>query len=122
MKFTKLVPSVFYHDIQEGIRLFVDCLGFEIEHEELKAHQPFCVVVRDGLRLNIFQDSELAAEHHPELRLVTPNIEAAYQQISASHPEYLHPNLPRVTRRPWGALEFALRDSQLGVRIQEWPE
>lgn len=31
-----------------------------------------------------------------------------------------HTNLSKITLRPWGAKEFALRDNQLGVIIQQW--
>jgi hypothetical protein len=43
-----------------------------------------------------------------------------YTEVTGTHPEYLHPNLKEITRRPWGAREFALRDNQLGIIIQEW--
>ena len=120
MKFTKLVPNVFYSDINDALKFFVDCLEFKIGHEELKSKNPFCVVERDGLRINLFQNDELAKEHNPEFRLVTDNIDEVFKKISSSHPEFLHPNLSRVTLRPWGAREFALTDKQLGIVIQQW--
>lgn len=120
MHFEKLVPNIFYHNIADGIRTFVDCLGFTIGHDEIKSAQPFCVLEKDGLRINLFGNAELAAEHNPEFRLVTKNIEEVYQQVSTSFPELLHPNLSRITRRPWGALEFALTDRQIGIVIQQW--
>jgi hypothetical protein len=120
MKFEKLVPNIFYVDINEGLKLFVDCLDFSIGHNEIKSKQPFCVLVKDGLSINLFQNSELAKEHYPEFRLVTKNIEEVYEKVSKSHPEFLHPNLKVITLRPWGAREFALRDNQLGIVIQQW--
>ncbi|MPS66013.1 MAG: hypothetical protein DI622_05770 [Chryseobacterium sp.] len=60
MNFTKLVPNVFYKDINTGLKIFVDCLEFEIGHSELDAHQPFCVLEKDGLRINLFQNAEFA--------------------------------------------------------------
>jgi hypothetical protein len=48
------------------------------------------------------------------------NIEEVYAKISASHPHLLHPNLNKVTLRPWGAREFAIADKQLGIRFQQW--
>ncbi len=120
MKFEKLVPNIFYIDIADGLKLFVECLGFEIEHDEIRSARPFCVVEKDGLRINLFQDAALAKEHNPEFRLVTKNIAEVYEKVSKSHPEFLHPNLPKITLRPWGAKEFALKDEQLGIRIQEW--
>ncbi|MEP7269329.1 MAG: hypothetical protein ABI844_17040 [Saprospiraceae bacterium] len=120
MHFEKLVPNIFYIDIQDSLKLFVDCLGFEIGHNEIKSSQPFCVLEKDGLQINIFQNAELAKEHNPEFRLVTRNIEEVYTKVSNSHPEFLHPNLKEITLRPWGAKEFALKDTQLGIVIQEW--
>ena len=120
MNFTKLVPNVFYADIKEGLKLFVDCLEFTIEHDELNAHAPFCVIEKDGLRINLFENLALAKEHNPEFRLVTNNIEEVYEKISSSHPDFLHPNLSKITLRPWGAKEFAITDKQLGVVIQQW--
>jgi len=120
MHFTKLVPSVFYTDLSDGLKLFVDCLQFTIEHKDLKASQPYCVLKKDGINIMVFQDEQLAKEHNPELRLVTDNIEEVYVKVSASHPHLLHPNLNKVTVRPWGAKEFAIADHQLGIRFQQW--
>lgn len=120
MHFEKLVPNIFYANIEDGIKIFVDCLGFSIGHDERRSAQPFCVLEKDGLRINLFQNAELAAEHSPEFRLVTKDISAVYQKIAATHPEFLHPNLNVITVRPWGAREFAIKDNQLGVIIQQW--
>ena len=120
MKFSKLVPNVFYADIADGVRLFVDCLEFVITHDERASARPFCVVERDSLRVNIFQDVELAETEHPEFRLVTDNIEEVYDRISSRFPDLLHPNLSKITLRPWGAKEFAIMDMQLGIIFQEW--
>jgi hypothetical protein len=120
MNFTKLVPNVFYHNVNDALKLFVDCLEFRITHSELKSASPFCVIEKDGLRINLFEDKKLASEHNPEFRLVTNDIEEVYKKISSSHPELLHPNLSKVTLRPWGAKEFAVTDKQLGIVIQEW--
>lgn len=62
----------------------------------------------------------LAKEHYPEFRLVTKNIEEVYEKVSRSHPEFLHLNLKVITLRPCTAKEFALKDNQVGVVIQEW--
>ncbi|MBC7981874.1 hypothetical protein H7X65_02245 [Candidatus Parcubacteria bacterium] len=120
MKFEKLVPNIFYSDINEAIKLFVSCLEFEIRHDELNTPRPFCVIEKDDLRINLFQDDKLAKEHNPELRLVTNNIEDVYKKITATHRHFLHPNLAEITLRPWGAKEFALMDRQLGIVIQQW--
>ncbi len=120
MNFTKLVPNVFYIDINDALKLFVDCLEFKIVHDELKSDNPFCVIERDGLCINLFENKELAKEHSPEFRLVTDNIEEVYKKVSSLHPEFLHPNLSKITVRPWKAKEFALMDMQLGIVIQQW--
>ena len=120
MNFTKLIPSVFYTDISDGLKLFVDCLQFTIEHKDLNTSQPYCVLKKDEISIMLFQDEQLAKEHHPELRLTTDNIEEVFAKVSTSHPHLLHPNLDKVTVRPWGAKEFAIADIQLGIRFQQW--
>ena len=120
MKFTHLVPNVFYQDIHDALDFFVGCLEFKIVHNEVKSKNPFCVIERDGLSINVFENENLAKEHSPEFRLVTDDIEAVYRKVSSTHPQYLHPNLSKITLRPWGALEFALTDKQLGIVIQQW--
>ncbi len=120
MKFSKLVPNVFYKDIFKGIFLFVDILEFSIEHDEIHSANPFCVVAKDGLRVNIFENIEYAEKDYPEFRLVTDNIDGVFNSISKRHPQYLHPNLSKVTLRPWNAKEFAILDGQVGIIFQEW--
>jgi len=120
MNFTTLVPNVYYQDIKDGLKLFIECLEFSIEHDELKSENPFCVVEKNELRMNLFENKALAKEHNPEFRLVTNNIEEVYNKVSSSHPEFLHPNLSKITLRPWGAKEFALRDKQVCIIIQQW--
>jgi hypothetical protein len=120
LNFTKLVPNIFYKDINDALKLFVDCLEFAIEHKELKSEHPFCVIAKNNLRINLFENNELAAQHSSEFRLVTENIEEVYKKVSSSHPQFLHPNLNKITLRPWGAKEFALMDKQLGIIIQQW--
>ena len=120
MNFTKLIPSVFYSDVSDGLKLFVDCLQFTIVHKDLNTSQPYCVLQKDGISIMVFQDDQLAKEHYPELRLETNNIDEVYAKVSATHPHLLHPNLNQVTIRPWGAKEFAIKDLQVGIRFQQW--
>ena len=120
MNFAKLVPNVYYTDIQDGLKMFVNCLEFKIGHDEIKSKDPFCVLEKNGLQLYLFEHKSLAKEHNPEFRLVTNGIDEVYEKVSASHPDYLHPNLNKVTLRPWGAKEFALRDHQVCIIIQQW--
>ncbi|HXB91273.1 MAG TPA: hypothetical protein VNU72_03245 [Puia sp.] len=120
MHFTKLVPSIFYKDIQTGLHTFVECLEFSIGHEELHAEQPFCVLNKDALSIMLFQNTEYAEKEHPELRLVTNDIEEVYEKVASRFPDLLHPNLREVTLRQWGAKEFAMLDGQIGIRFQQW--
>ena len=120
MSFEKLVPNVYYVNIHDGLKIFADCLGFSIAHDEIKSGEPFCVLDRDGLQIYLFQNEKLAKEHNPEFRLVTRDIEEVYAKVSKSHPAFLHPNLHKVTLRPWGAKEFALRDEQVCIIFQQW--
>jgi hypothetical protein len=41
MTFEKLVPNVFYVDINDGLKFFVDCLNFKITYSEIKSANPF---------------------------------------------------------------------------------
>ena len=50
---------------------------------------------KDGLRINLFQNTELAKEPCPEFRLVTKNIQEVYEKVSKSHP-----NLKVIALRP----------------------
>lgn len=120
MNFVRLIPNVYYANINDGLKLFVDCLQFTIGHEELKSENPFCVLEKDGLQMYLFQQEKLAKEHNPEFRFVTNNIDEVFKKVSVSHPDFLHPNLSKVTLRPWGAKEFALRDNQVCIIIQQW--
>jgi hypothetical protein len=121
MKFTKLVPNIFFEDINDGLALFVDCLEFEIGYNDLQSESPCCVVQKDMLSAFLFQNKAFADKDRPEIRLHTDNLKEAYEKISRTHPQFLHPNLNKITRRPWGALEFALRDNtDVCVIIQQW--
>ena len=59
MHFTKLVPNVFYVDINDALQLFIDCLEFSIEHDELTSKQPFCVIEKNSLRINLFENEAI---------------------------------------------------------------
>ena len=121
MHFTKVVPSIFYANIQIALKTFIDCLEFTMGHAELHTNNPFCVVGKDGLSIMLFQNVEYAEKEHPEIRLVTNNIHEVYAKVASKFPELLHPNLNEVTVRPWGAMEFAMLDGQIGIRVQQWP-
>jgi hypothetical protein len=120
MHFTKLVPEIYYKDLQSGLKTFVDCLEFSIGHNESNSANPFCVIDKDGLSIMLFQNAAYAEKYSPLLRLVTNDIEEVYKRVASKFPELLHPNLSQITLRPWGAKEFALLDGQIGIVIQQW--
>ncbi len=121
MKFTKLVPNIFYTDIKVGLVLFIDCIGFTIGYDDLQSEEPCCVAGRDGLGILIIQSKEFAEKDRPELRLQTDNIEEVYEKAKATHPDLLHPNGNKISLKPWGAKEFALRDEcDVCIIIQQW--
>lgn len=120
MKFEKITPSVFYNTIQDSYKLFIDCLAFTIVHQELNIDSPYCVVEKDNIGILIFENKEYAQIVKPELRIVTNNIKLVYQKIISTSPELLHPNLNKITPRPWGAKEFAIYDNQVCFIFQEW--
>ena len=114
----RLVPKVFFNRMEEGLDLFVHCMGFEIRYQD----SALAVVGKDGARAYIVESPEYAAKDRPEIAIETDNIDEVFQAIATKRPDVLHPNLPRVTRRPWGALEFSLLD-KTGVCIvfRQWP-
>jgi hypothetical protein len=120
MHFTKLVPEIYYADIKAGLKTFVECLEFSIGHDETNSDNPFCVLDKDGMSVMLFQNKDYAEKFNPLLRLVTNDIEEVYRKVGSKHPELLHPNLGKITLRPWGAKEFALLDGQIGIVIQQW--
>jgi hypothetical protein len=113
----RLIPKVFYADISVGLDLFVRCLGFQVLHQD----DSLSVLGRDGAKVYLMQDAELAALDRPELAIETDNIDEIYAEISARAPEVLHPNSRTVQRKPWGALEFAVLDSTtVCVVFRQW--
>ncbi len=121
MKFNKLIPNIFYIDIQIGLHLFVECLEFTIGYDDLKSENPLCVIEKDTLGIFLIQSKEFAEKDRPELRLHTDTIEEVHYRVQSKFPQLLHPNLNSITLRPWGAKEFALRDaSGVCVIIQQW--
>lgn len=113
----RLIPKVFYADISVGVDFFVRCLGFQILHQD----DTITVLGRDGAKLYLMQDAGLAALDRPELAIETDDIAAIHAEIAARAPEVLHPNLPTVQRRPWGAQEFAALDpTTVCVVFRQW--
>jgi hypothetical protein len=114
---TRLIPKIFYAKIEDGLELFVRCLGFKILHQD----DNLVVVERDGAKAYLVQDAEFAAKDRPELTIETDAIQNLYEEISATCPSILHPNAKSVERKPWGSLEFAVRDeTEVCVIFRQW--
>ena len=115
---TRLIPKIFFNHMDEGLDLFVNCLGFTVLHQD----SSLAVVARDGAKAYVVESPEYAAKDRPEIAIETDNIDEIYRDISTRRPDVLHPNLPRVTRRPRGALEFSLLDKTgVCVVFRQWP-
>ena len=114
----RLVPKVFFDHMEDGLDLFVNCLGFTVLHQDAS----LAVVSRDGAKAYVVESPEYAAKDRPEMTIETDNIDKIYSEVSAKRPDVLHPNLPRVTKRPWGSLEFSLLDKTgVCVVFRQWP-
>lgn len=114
----RLVPKVFFDRMEQGLDLFVDGLGFDVLYQD----DSLAVVGRDGAKAYVVESPEYAAKDRPELAVETDTIEEIFQDVSTRRPDLLHPNVPRVTLRPWGALEFAVRDkTDVCVVFRQWP-
>lgn len=115
----RLIPKVFFDHMDEGLDLFVDGLGFEVLYQD----DSLAVVAKDGAKAYIVESSEYAAKDRPEVAIETDTIDEIFAKVSTRRPELLHPNLPQVTKRPWGALEFSLLDKTgVCVVFRQWPE
>ena len=116
--FNNLIPKIFYDRLQQGLDFFVGALGFEVLYQDAA----LAVIARDGAKAYLVESPEFAARDRPELGVDTDDIDAVYRELSARAPERLHPNLSRVTARPWGAREFAMLDpTTVCVVFREWP-
>jgi hypothetical protein len=114
----RLIPKVLFDHMEEGLDLFVNCLGFTVLHQD----GSLAVVGRDGARAYVVESAEYASKDRPEIALETDSIDPIYQEVADKRPDMLHPNLPRVTTRPWGAREFALLDKTgVCVVFRQWP-
>ena len=112
-----LIPKVFYADIAVGLDLFVRCLGFQVLYQDAS----ISVLGREGAKVYLMENAELAAQDRPELAIETDDIDSIYSEIKARAPELLHPNLSAVQLRPWGAREFAVLDrTTVCVVFRQW--
>jgi hypothetical protein len=115
----RLIPKIFYDRMEDGLDLFVNCLKFKVVHQD----GALAVVERDGAKAYIVESPEYAAKDRPEIAIETDTIQDVYEDIATRRPEMLHPNLSRVTKRPWGALEFSVLDkTTVCVVFRQWPK
>ena len=113
----RVVPKVFFDRMDEGLDLFVGCLGFEVLHHD----GSLAVVGRDDSKVYVVESPEYAAKDRPEIAIETTSIREIYAEISSSRPEMLHPNSRVVAQKPWGAQEFAVLDKTgVCVVIRQW--
>jgi hypothetical protein len=108
MKLNKVIPQIFYSDIQHGLELFIDVLGFNVKYQEDKP--PFYIVDRDGVTLMLVQDDEFAKKDRPEIRIDTDDIDTLFKELIAKPKQLFHANLPQVKLQPWGLKEVGLLD------------
>jgi hypothetical protein len=115
---TQLIPKIFFNRMEEGLDLFVNCLEFKVLYQD----NSLAVVGKDGAKAYVVESPEYAAKDRPEIAIETDDINEIYQDVSLKRPDVLHPNLPRITKRPWGALEFSLLDKTgVCVVFRQWP-
>ena len=80
------------------------------------------MVGKDGAKAYIVESAQYAARDRPEIAIETDTIDDIHKDIAARRPDMLHPNVPHVTMRPWGALEFAVLDKTgVCVVFRQWP-
>lgn len=114
----RLIPKIFYEHLEEGFDFFIDGLGFQLMHLD----QGFAVIERDGAKVYLVENCEFAAKDRPELAIETDTIGVLHVEIRSRRPDLLHPDSSVVTKKPWGALEFAVRDAtDVCVVFRQWP-
>lgn len=115
--FLRLIPKIFYADVNIGRDFFVRCLGFEVLYQD----DSISVLGRDNAKVYLVQDAQLAALDRPELAIETDDIAAIHDEIQSRAPEVLHPNSSTVQLKPWGSREFAVLDpTTLCVVFRQW--
>ena len=113
----RLIPKVFYDTLEEGLDLFVNCLGFEVRYRD----EDLAVVERDGAKAYVVASPEFAAKDRPEIAIETDSIQELYDEIKAKRPLMLHPNGKVIQKKPWGALEFAVLDkTTVCIVFRQW--
>jgi hypothetical protein len=82
--------------LDEGLDLFVDCLGFQVRRRD----EGLAVVERDGAKVYVVASPECAAKDRPELVIETDTIHDLYEEIKSRRPEMPHPNGNQIQRKP----------------------
>ncbi len=113
----QVIPKIFYAQITDGLRFFVQHLNFTLRYQD----DTLAVIERDGVKLYLVQSAEFAAKDRPELTIETDHIHMLYEEITARAPHILHPNGRQVTKKLWGATEFAVLDeTDVCVIFRQW--
>ena len=114
---TQLVPKIFFDHMDEGLDLFVNCMGFKVLYRD----SSLAVVARDGAKAYVVESPEYAVKDRPEIAIETDSIADLYAEISSRRPDMLHPNSKLVAKKPWGAQEFAVLDKTgVCVVFRQW--
>ena len=114
---TRLIPKIFFDHVDDGLDLFVDCLGFKVLHQD----EDLAIVERDEAKAYLVEDAEFAAKDRPEVAIETDDIEAEFAKVAGRRPDMLHPNGKTIAAKPWGCREFAVLDkSGVCVIFRQW--
>jgi hypothetical protein len=113
----RIISKIFYNSLDEGLDLFVDCLGFHVRHRD----EDLAVVERDGAKVYVVSSPEFAVKDRPEIAIETDTIVSLYEEIKSRRPDMLHPNGNEIQQKPWGSLEFAVLDkTSVCVVFRQW--
>src|SRR5438105_13366499 len=59
----RLIPKIFFNRMDEGLDLFVNCLGFKVLHQD----NSLAVVGKEGAKAYVVESPEYAAKDRPEI-------------------------------------------------------
>ena len=92
---TRLIPKIFYNDMNDALDLFVECMSFKILHRD----DTLAVVERDGAKTYLVESPEFAAKDSRK-SIETDAIGELFNEIGSKRPEMLHPNSRTVEKNP----------------------
>jgi hypothetical protein len=78
----RLIPKVFFDRMDEGLDLFVNCLGFTVLHQD----GALAVVGRDGARAYVVESAEYASKDRPEITLETDSMRRSIKRSPGEDP------------------------------------